>query len=223
MRLKIKIDPGCRQEALRYLGCKGEINDERLLRQLDAAQRAAQELPDAAVLAERFLIEDGGKLTGTAFSAEGCAASALLDGCREAILFATSLGMQSERRLMRTQATSPADALVLDAVLSAAIERVCDAACEEIEKTLKADGLAMTRRFSPGYGDMPLNQTAEIIEVLAADKLIGLTVSKQGLMIPRKSVTAIIGIKEGALTEQKRSACAECSMKSTCRMKRTER
>ena len=72
----------------------------------------------------RFPIESGGRLQGTNWAAQGEDARALLASCEEAVLFAATLGAESERMLLREQAVSAEGALLLDAVLSAAIESV---------------------------------------------------------------------------------------------------
>lgn len=48
----------------------------------------------------------------------------MLSDCRSAVLLAATLGAESERMLLREQSRSAADALILDAVLSAAVEAV---------------------------------------------------------------------------------------------------
>ena len=62
---------------------------------------------------------------------------------------------------------------------------------------------------------MPLAQTREICAVLAADKTIGLTVSQSGIMIPRQSVTAIMGVSRAPVSRRP-SGCAACSMRGQC-------
>ena len=139
----------------------------------------------------------------------------MLSGCHEAVLLAATLGAGSERMLLKAQAKSGAEAVLLDAVLSAAIEAVCDAQEAALRDSLAAHGLYLTDRFSPGYGDMPLAQTREICAVLSADKTIGLTVSQSGIMIPRKSVTAIMGVSRAPVSRRP-SGCAACSMRGQC-------
>ena len=65
---------------------------------------------------------------------------------------------------------------------------------ETLREKLAAQALYLTDRFSPGYGDMPLAQSGQICEVLNAGRSIGLTVSQSGILMPRKSVTAVLGI-----------------------------
>ncbi len=59
-------------------------------------------------------------------------------------------------------------------------------------------GSAGNWRFSPGYGDCPLSAQRSIVNsVLNATRLIGLTVTPTSLLIPTKSVTAVIGLFDG--------------------------
>lgn len=220
MRIPVGLDRICREEALRYLGWKGECRDERVLAQLGRAEKTAIEMIEPVALIRRFPLEHGNELKGTLFSPLGTDVSALLAGCGEAALMAATLGAQSERLLLRAQAASPADALVLDAVLTAAIEQVCDAACRALEEVVRIEGRYPTRRFSPGYGDMPLCQSAEICAVLNTPREIGLTVSASGLMIPRKSVTAIMGLSPVRRSHLP-SGCAACRMADRCQMKKS--
>ena len=71
----------------------------------------------------------------------------------------------------------------------------------------------MRWRFSPGYGDWPIDQQPELIRLAKAGE-IGVSLSSSMMLIPRKSITAIIGLyKEGTRKEQTVHAkgCAACS------------
>ena len=131
---------------------------------------------------------------------------------------AATLGAQSERLLLRHQARSSADALIIDAVLSAAIEAVCDKQERLLREEFLKSGLHLTDRFSPGYGDMPIEQTKEICAVLQAERSIGLTVSNRGIMIPRKSITAVIGVSRYKQSRRP-SPCSVCNMRENCALR----
>ena len=60
----------------------------------------------------------------------------------------------------------------MDALASAAIEEVCRIADEDIKGQI--DGEFLTWRFSPGYGDFPLEIQKEFLEAVNAPKRIGL-------------------------------------------------
>ncbi len=114
-----------------------------------------------------------------------------LDGCGSIVLFAATLGSEADRLLLRYTKTSPARALVLDAVLSERIEALCDML--ETEITM---GKGSRPRFSAGYGDLPIELQKDIFCALDCEKHIGLTLTESLLMSPTKSVTAIIGITD---------------------------
>ena len=207
------------REALHFLGWRGTPVDAPLLAQIrDLCDLAVREVRPR-MAERRFPLAPDGSLAGTSMTPKGNDVRAILAPCREAVLLAATLGAESEQLLLRMQAKDAAQALLLDAVLSAAIEAVLDAREEALRRELAAQGRYLTDRFSPGYGDMPLAQMREICEVLSAQRTIGLTVSAGGVMIPRKSVTAIMGISRTPV-ERRPSGCAGCAARATCALRR---
>ena len=133
-----------------------------------------------------------------------------LKGCNEAYILGVTIGIGADRLISRLAVTSPAESFITDALASAAAESLCDYA----DNILRKEG-EKPFRFAPGYGDMPLEQGAQILAVLDAARRIGLTVTPNYLMIPRKSVTAILGISDHPQKLRKRG-CEVCSMFLTC-------
>lgn len=112
-----------------------------------------------------------------------------LSGCREAFVFAVTLGHGTERLLSKMSRLSAADFFVYDAVGSALAESVCDEAEKMIKRNLKC-----RPRFSPGYGDFPLSVQRDVLSLVNAERLLGITLTDTCLMIPQKSITAILGV-----------------------------
>ena len=109
---------------------------------------------------------------------------------------------------------------MLDAACSAYVE----AAVEQMDQQVKTDaavhGLAGNWRFSPGYGDCPLSAQRSIVNALNATRLIGLTVTPTSLLMPTKSVTAVIGLFDGEVHDaQSRPTCNICLMRENCRFR----
>ena len=207
------------REVLHFLGWRGTPVDAPLLAQIrDLCDLAVREVRPR-MAERRFPLAPDGSLAGTSMTPKGTDVRAMLAPCREAVLLAATLGAESEQLLLRMQAKDAAQALLLDAVLSAAIEAVLDAREEALRGELAAQGRYLTDRFSPGYGDMPLAQTREICEVLGAQRAIGLTVSAGGVMIPRKSVTAILGISDVPVARRP-AGCEGCAARETCALRR---
>ena len=207
------------REALHFLGWRGTPVDGAILAEIkEMTELALRELqPRVATLRRRIL--PGGEIEGTSLTPQGSDVCAMLAPCGEAVLMAGTLGAQSERLLLRMQAQDASRALLLDAVLSAGIEAVMDAQEDALRSRLQKEGLYLTDRFSPGYGDMPMVQTREICEVLGTQRRIGLTVSQSGIMIPRKSVTAIMGISPTPV-KRRPGGCAACERRATCALAR---
>ncbi len=113
-----------------------------------------------------------------------------LQGCNEVFIFATTLGMGVERLLTQLSKVSPAKYFITDALASSMTEAAADKADELVK------GKAICRpRFSPGFGDLSLEVQPKILNLLNAQRLLGITTNSAFLMSPGKSVTAIMGIK----------------------------
>ena len=154
-----------------------------------------------------------GSLAGTEFAPAGQDAAALLADCCQVILMAATLGTEAENLLRRAQARDMADAVILDAAGSAALENVCDNLCADLAAFFAPRYL--TDRFSPGYGDMPLAQQQTLCRVLDLDRRSGVRLSESGLMIPQKSVTALIGVSDAPQPRRPRG-CEACANRESC-------
>lgn len=113
----------------------------------------------------------------------------ILTGCNEAIFFAVSAGIEVDRLISRASLQSSADAFIFDAIGSAMIESFAD-----YVNGLIIDNQKSTKRFSPGYADFPLEFQSTLLKRLNAEATVGVSLSEQLLMIPMKSITAVIGI-----------------------------
>ena len=199
-------------EALRYLGVRGEPPEDLkadLLR-CDPALRAA--VRPRAVWSLARLLPDG-TLEGTAFRPEGEDIRALLSGCSHVILLAATLGAEAELFLRRSQQQAMADAVILDALASAALENICDNLCSDLAAEFAPR--VLTPRFSPGYGDFPLAQPRELCAVLNVFRRIGVSLTPGGLMIPQKTVTALAGVSDSSPVGSDRG-CKGCRLSDRC-------
>ena len=111
------------------------------------------------------------------------------------IFFSSTLGIELDRLILKYSVLSPTIALLLEALGNERIEALCDSFCEDMRKTKLESGESLRPRFSAGYGDLPLLVQPSILLATNAQRAIGLTLSDSLLMIPTKSVTAIIGVK----------------------------
>ena len=208
------IDTG---EALRYLGWRGGTVPPELSADIGRCAAMLRAAARPRVVWRRFPLDSDGRPVGTDFRPRGGDIRALLEGCTAMIVMAATLGMEAEQLFRRTQIRSVGDALLIDACGSAAIETVCDDLCAHLAQTESPAHL--TERFSPGYGDFPLAQQPELLRVLDAGRRIGVTLTDSGLMIPQKSVTALMGVGSGPAGPRGRG-CSACSLFDTCSMRK---
>ena len=135
-----------------------------------------------------------------------------LRGCPRVIVLAATLGSATDALIRKYQAVDVTKALITDAEASAAIEKYCDYIEEEIAGAVAGN---LTWRFSPGYGDFPLEAQTALLTVADAERKIGLFSGESYMLAPAKSVTAVIGLSGRRLRREKNS-CAVCGMKDTC-------
>lgn len=137
-----------------------------------------------------------------------------LKGCDRAIVFCATLGLGIDRLIAKYGVISPAKALIFQAIGSERIESLCDLFNKVIAKEYKS----LRPRFSPGYGDLALSLQADIFSALDCSKKIGVNLTKEFLMTPSKSVTAIIGISNCDGTKEG-SGCSNCDL-TNCEFRR---
>lgn len=143
-----------------------------------------------------------------------------LDRCREAYLFAATLGAPVDSLIRREGVRSVARAAVLQAAAAAMIEAYCDERQEELGESARREGLFLRPRFSPGYGDFSILHQREFLGLLEAGKRIGLSMTESSMLTPTKSVTAVIGLGEEPL-RCPRSGCGACA-KRDCAYRRED-
>ena len=211
-RMEARLSDIPRDEVLRYLGYRGQSIDDNLRMQIENCIRAVKDCAKARLTYRVLPVKDS-KIEG--LDLQGNDIRKLLEGCHLAIAMAATLGPEAEALLRRTEVTNMADALIMDSAQSSAIENVCDNFESDVRLEYRKQGLYLTDRYSPGYGDLPLTSQKTIAELLVAEKRIGLTVTENMIMIPRKSVTCIIGISDKPRTLVRRG-CDSCSSKDKC-------
>ena len=208
------IDP---KETRRYAGLmKAKTFDENLI--LEACQ-------DARLLAKPkgvWELYDYDAATQTVmskppFTIMGKAIGKHLSSCDKVILLSATVGDDIEDEVTaRFKRGEYATSVLLDAAATTAVEQIADGMEKAIKPKMAAQGYGMRWRFSPGYGDWPLDQQPELVRTANAGA-IGVGLSDSKMLVPRKSITAIIGLyKEGCTGDSKvKKGCDSCG-KTDC-------
>ena len=182
-------------DALRYMRVPPAVRDEELLRTVREAFVKLEGYITPRCVWGRFHVVhfDGGiELEGEYIYSDDIARlTARSDEC---ILLAATLGHDTDRQITLAQNRNMLDGVALDACASVRIDAYIDEFMKrEIVPSLR-ENEHLTHRFSPGYGDLSMTVTEDIIAILNATKRIGLTVTHSLMMTPIKSVTAITGL-----------------------------
>ncbi|MBE6757190.1 MAG: Vitamin B12 dependent methionine synthase activation subunit [Ruminococcaceae bacterium] len=173
------------QEVWRYAACREADEITQALLHTCMAQAASAIVSRVCYARYPLTVTEDGCVFGGVKWRSTALATRLAD-CREAVLFAATLGAGFDRLLHKYSRLSPARALLLQAYGTACAEALCDAFCAEYPTA--------TARFSPGYGDWDLAAQREVFRLLQPSRHIGVSLNDSLLMTPVKTVTAVIGL-----------------------------
>lgn len=140
-----------------------------------------------------------------------------LAGCDKVICMAVTVGEKIENEITtRFKQNHYFDAMLMDAAATVAVEQAADEMEKAIGLEIAKDGYKSRWRFSPGYGDWNLSQQKNFFNIVGA-KEIGMRLSISMMLIPRKSITAIIGLEKICANKKNSAAdkksCADCDKK----------
>ena len=217
--MDIEID---KKEVLRYLGHKGQEYNKKIDELIDKSIEEIKKISKPKYTynifnidyAEEELILKECNLYLTGNSIKGH-----LAGCEKAVVIGATLGINVDNEIRKAEASTMLKAYILDACGTEMIEKICDEVEKEIQLSAKKDRFSATPRFSPGYGDLPIETQIPIGRILDTSRKIGLTITNNSLMIPRKSVTAIIGLGKNINTTKEKN-CENCLMNKNCNFRK---
>jgi hypothetical protein len=184
------------REICRYLSLGRREPDEALLARIEALRPEAMEAIRPRSVWTRF---DDWAANHTLFAAglrlaESKTLSLHLKDCHAVYLICGTLGPRFDALARRSAVSSSADALILQAIGAAGIEELMDGAGEAIRAELR-EGETLVPRYSPGFGDFPLAAQRPLLGLLDTPRAIGVSLTDSLLMVPSKSVSAVIGVK----------------------------
>ncbi len=176
-------------EAMRYSGCR-TVEDEKL-RTLcqECIEELSQKITPKAVCTTAEVTVEGDTIDFGFFSTESRSLRIFLGDRRRVGIFAATLGVGADMLIARYSRISPSRAVMLDGAAGAMIECLCD------KVTAGHFGAKAQERFSPGYGDLPLELQSTLLNMLDANLKIGLALSESLMLLPTKSVTAIVPLE----------------------------
>jgi hypothetical protein len=210
------------KEVLRYLGHKGQpISDGTK----DIIKECIGEMKDIAredFTFKSFEIEKINKqiaLVNTNILLKGEDIYKHLENSSRCVVMAATLGSVVDFKIRYYEKVDLTKALIMDSCATAAVESLCDQVEQMIAKEAHNQGFGITSRYSPGYGDLSIEYQPCLLSLLETQKKINLTVSESCILMPRKSVTAVIGLQDPKYIMQQRG-CSICKKSASCQYRR---
>ena len=186
-----KTPPVDVREVARYAGCRALTPAVEQTVNICLAE-VQPALHNTVVYAECPVTVQGGGVDFGAFFVPSTSLIKALDGCKTAVWFAATVGLELDRLITRYGITAPSKALILQSIGAERIESLCDTFVDFLSSHT---GKTVRPRFSPGYGDCPLSTQYEVFRLLDCPRKIGLSLNQSLLMSPTKSVTAVVGLE----------------------------
>lgn len=183
------------REIIRYLGGKTKALPETVQVLLGECKA---ELEGAAapksVWREFPLAVQGTEIDLGCFKTESRNLARNLRDCDRVLLFGATLGAGADMLLGRYEKLQISKAVVLQAAAVAMLETYCDERMQQLKVQYQSEGRYLRPRFSPGYGDFSLECQRRLVPALDLNRRLGVSLTDGLLMLPSKSVTAVVGI-----------------------------
>jgi len=175
------------REILRYLGHRGQEIPENVEELIKECERELEQMASPRAMWKEYPLSIHDHVLDMGFlQTKSKSLERNLRDCERVILFAATLGSRVDVLLHRYNMIQMSKAVAM-------LETFCDEKNQELKSSYEAKGWYLRPRFSPGYGDFPLECQREIAPALEMGKRIGVNLTDTLLMMPSKSVTAVIG------------------------------
>ena len=140
----------------------------------------------------------------------------LLSEAKELAVVVCTIGPKLESKVDDYFAQNdPLRAIVLDGIGSAAVDSLTQEVGKFMMNEASSRGYQASSSLSPGMLSFPISEQWQLFE-LAPTEEIGVRLTPSGMMVPRKSVSMVIGIGPQMPTWIKAEVCARCNMRKTC-------
>lgn len=157
---------------------------------------------------ERLRLQGGGILAGRLVAQH-------LRAAERVVVVVCTVGEALDAVITEVMPEDPVFALALDGLGSAAVESLAAAASHHFEQAALRQGLQTTIPLSPGMVGWPVAEGQTQIFSLVNAGEIGVRLNAGAMMIPRKSISLVLG--QGTQVSSEGSTCDFCSLKETCR------
>ena len=141
----------------------------------------------------------------------------LLPGAKELAAVVVTIGPRLEKKVTEyTSQGEPLRGLLLDGIGSAAVDSLAQEVCKLMAGEASSRGYEVSRPFSPGMPcGLPITEQPLLLKMVPSGE-IGVSLTPAGVMVPRKSVSMVIGIGPQMKTWTRAEVCTQCNLRETC-------
>jgi len=173
----------------------------------------------SCIIRDINLVQDSRVIIEGSIVFESQVIASLLEQCQKAAVFLVTIGERLEEMTYRLAEDGLiVQATVLDAIGSVAAEDVAEFVQGRVREIADDQGLAISQRFSPGYCDWDIGQQGGLFWAVGGDSM-GIRLDDGCLMIPRKSISGVIGIGPRDGSVENYNPCKTCD-KHDCQGRR---
>ena len=197
-------------EILRYLGYKNNFADKKILGQINYIKKEFETCltPKNIYGTWNCKVDSDGTIKINNITIKSKDLADHIKDCENVLLFVATLGTEADTLIRRYSISDMGKAVIAQAVCTAMIESYCDEIQCKIAKNEIKKGLYLKSRFSPGYGDFSITHQKDILNLLECNKRLGIALTDSFMIIPEKSVTAVIGLTKKQNHHNKK--CESC-------------
>jgi len=185
------------------------VEDQHLLK-----PAIVYEMHDVAqVDRSRLRLKDNKTLNGSIFSS-------VMSTAEEIAVAICTIGPELEKKVSDYfQSDEPLRGVLIDGIGSAAVESLTRETCKLVTKKASASGYQASSPLNPGMSGFPISEQWQLFQLVPTEK-IGVSLTSSGVMVPRKSISLVIGIGPQMKSWTQKEVCARCNLKKTCAYKR---
>jgi hypothetical protein len=205
---KAKVRPEIKSLLLELLA---GLDNERLLEPAAAYERH----PVTGMTGDRITLAGGKAVRGPALPA-------FFPEARELAVAVCTIGPRLEKQASNyTKNGQALRGMLLDGIGSAAVDKLIPKVTRLIAAGVAPLGYEVSSPVNPGMPGLAMTEQWNIMELAGGDR-IGVSLTPSGILVPRKSVSMVIGIGPRMTRWTQAEVCARCSLSESCPYKTQE-
>lgn len=142
--------------------------------------------------------------------------SSIISTAEELAVAICTIGPNLEKKVSDYfQSNEPLRGVLLDGIGSAAVDLLAQETCKLVAQKASSRSYQTSSPLNPGMSGFPLSEQWQLFQIVPAEK-IGVSLTSAGVMVPRKSISLIIGLGPQMKSATRKEACDYCNLKKTC-------